>query len=33
MTYWRYGDDFVIGIIGSKGEAIAMKECLAEYLR
>lgn len=33
MTYCRYADDFLIGIIGSKADAIAMKECLAEYLR
>jgi group II intron reverse transcriptase/maturase len=33
MTYCRYADDFLIGIIGSKADAIAMKECLTEYLR
>lgn len=33
MTYCRYADDFLIGIIGSKTDAIAMKECLTEYLR
>lgn len=32
MTYCRYADDFVIGIIGSKADTIAMKECIAEYL-
>jgi group II intron reverse transcriptase/maturase len=33
MTYCRYADDFLIGIIGSKVDAITMKECLTEYLR
>jgi hypothetical protein len=33
MTYCRYADDFLIGIIGSKADAIAMKECLTEFLR
>src|SRR5205814_566216 len=33
MTYCRYADDFLIGIIGSKADAIATKECLTEYLR
>ena len=33
MTYCRYADDFLVGIIGSKADAIAMKECLTEYLR
>jgi hypothetical protein len=33
MTYCRYADDFLIGIIGSKADALAMKECLTEYLR
>lgn len=33
MTYCRYADDFLVGIIGSKADAIAIKECLTEYLR
>jgi group II intron reverse transcriptase/maturase len=33
MTYCRYADDFLVGIIGSKADAIAVKECLTEYLK
>lgn len=33
MTYCRYADDFLMGIIGSKAEAVAVKRCLTEYLR
>ncbi len=33
MTYCRYADDFLVGLIGSKAEAIAFKEWLTEYLR
>jgi len=33
MTYCRYADDFLVGIIGSKAEAMAIKEWLADYLR
>jgi group II intron reverse transcriptase/maturase len=32
MTYCRYADDFLIGIIGSKADAIAEKERLTEFL-
>jgi group II intron reverse transcriptase/maturase len=33
MMYCRYADDFLVGIIGSKADAIAVKERLTEYLR
>jgi group II intron reverse transcriptase/maturase len=33
MTYCRYADDFVVGIIGSKADAIDFKTWLADYLR
>ena len=33
MTYCRYADDFLVGIIGSKADAIAVKEWLTDYLR
>ena len=33
MTYVRYADDFLIGIIGSKADAVAVKSWLTEYLR
>ena len=33
MTYCRYADDFLVGIIGSKAEATAIKEWLASYLK
>jgi len=32
MTYCRYADDFLVGIIGSKADAITIKEWLADYL-
>jgi group II intron reverse transcriptase/maturase len=32
MTYCRYADDFLMGIAGSKADAIAVKEWLADYL-
>ncbi|MGD2178689.1 MAG: reverse transcriptase domain-containing protein, partial [Anaerolineae bacterium] len=32
MTYCRYADDFLVGIAGSKSDAIAFKQWLAEYL-
>jgi len=33
MTYCRYADDFLVGIIGSKADAVAFKTSLTEYLR
>ncbi|MEZ4732422.1 MAG: reverse transcriptase domain-containing protein [Caldilineaceae bacterium] len=33
MTYCRYADDFLVGIIGSKADAIKVKEWLTDYLR
>jgi group II intron reverse transcriptase/maturase len=33
MTYCRYADDFLVGIAGSKADAIAVRECLADYLK
>jgi group II intron reverse transcriptase/maturase len=33
MTYCRYADDFLIGIAGSKADAIAIKQWLADYLK
>ena len=33
MTYCRYADDFLVGIAGSKADAIAVKEWLADYLK
>ena len=33
MTYCRYADDFLVGIIGSKADAIEVKEWLTGYLR
>ena len=33
MTYCRYADDFLVGIIGSKAEAIEVKEWLTGYLK
>ncbi|MHB8628841.1 MAG: reverse transcriptase domain-containing protein [Aggregatilineales bacterium] len=33
MYYCRYADDFLIGIIGSKAEAIATKDWLKDYLK
>lgn len=33
LTYVRYADDFLIGVIGSKAEAQALKALLGEYLR
>ena len=33
MYYVRYADDFLVGIIGSKADAKAMKTWLTEYLR
>jgi group II intron reverse transcriptase/maturase len=32
MYYCRYADDFLIGIVGSKSDAIAQKEWLAQFL-
>jgi group II intron reverse transcriptase/maturase len=32
LTYCRYADDFVLGIIGSKAEAIELKEWLKQWL-
>jgi len=32
MNYTRYADDFLIGIIGSKSDVMALKARLAEYL-
>jgi group II intron reverse transcriptase/maturase len=32
LTYCRYADDFLIGVIGSKADALAVKTWLAEYL-
>ncbi|MBU0510795.1 MAG: hypothetical protein KJ638_03720 [Chloroflexi bacterium] len=32
MYYVRYADDFLVGIIGSKADAVAMKTWLAEFL-
>lgn len=33
LLYCRYADDTLFGIIGSKAEAVALKEWLASYLR
>jgi hypothetical protein len=33
MTYCRYADDFLVGIAGSKADAVTVKEWLADYLR
>ena len=33
MTYCRYADDFVVGIIGSQADAIALKTWLTDYLK
>ncbi|NWJ98346.1 MAG: group II intron reverse transcriptase/maturase [Chloroflexi bacterium] len=33
LTYTRYADDFVLGVIGSKADAIALKIWLEEFLR
>jgi len=33
MTYCRYADDFLVGIAGSKSDAITVKEWLTEYLK
>jgi len=33
MTYCRYADDFLVGIIGSKADAMEVKAWLTEYLR
>lgn len=33
MYYCRYADDFLIGIIGSKAEAVAFKQWLTDYLK
>lgn len=33
MKYVRYADDFLVGIIGSKDDAIAIKEYLTKYLK
>ncbi|MGB5049629.1 MAG: reverse transcriptase domain-containing protein [Caldilineaceae bacterium] len=33
MYYCRYADDFLVGIIGSKADAVETKQWLAEYLQ
>jgi group II intron reverse transcriptase/maturase len=33
LSYIRYADDFLIGVIGSKAEAVELKTWLTEYLR
>lgn len=33
MTYVRYCDDFLVGIIGSKADALRIKQWLADFLR
>jgi group II intron reverse transcriptase/maturase len=33
MKYVRYADDFLVGMIGSKDDAIVLKEFLTKYLR
>ena len=33
LTYVRYADDFVVGIIGSKADAYGVKEWLGKYLQ
>jgi group II intron reverse transcriptase/maturase len=33
MTYIRYADDFLVGIIGSRADAVELKDWLKEYLR
>jgi len=33
MYYVRYADDFLVGISGSKADAVAIKDWLAEFLR
>lgn len=33
LTYIRYADDFLIGVIGSKADAQALKQWLGDYLR
>lgn len=33
MTYVRYADDFLIGLIGSKADALEFKQKLTEFLR
>jgi group II intron reverse transcriptase/maturase len=33
LTYCRYADDFLVGIIGGKADAIEIKDWLAEYLQ
>jgi group II intron reverse transcriptase/maturase len=33
LSYQRYADDFLVGIIGSKADAVALKAWLGDYLR
>lgn len=33
LTYVRFADDFLIGVIGSKADAVAIKDWLAHYLQ
>ena len=33
LTYVRYADDFLVGVIGSKADAVALKQWLEEFLQ